>query len=152
MKATIPPPIVFLICAVFMWLINASIPTVHFDFRYQNILFWIVLITGLALLVAASTNIFKRKTTIHPNRKALSQATSLVTTGPFRYTRNPIYLGMAIMLVAWLIFLANVLTVVGVIFFVMFITEYQIKPEEEALVKIFGEEYLRYKRSVRRWI
>lgn len=56
------------------------------------------------------------------------------------------------MLVAWLIFLGNVLAVVGVIIFVVFITEYQIKPEEEALERIFGEEYLRYKKNVRRWI
>jgi protein-S-isoprenylcysteine O-methyltransferase Ste14 len=56
------------------------------------------------------------------------------------------------MLVSWWIFLGNILAITGVIIFVMFITEYQIRPEEEELEKIFGEEYLRYKRRVRRWL
>lgn len=152
MKAAIPPPIVFFICAALMWLIDAIIPSRHFDFAYRNVLFWIVVLTGFGVLIAGAANIFSRKTTIRPDRKSLSKATALISTGAFRYSRNPLYLGLSILLVAWMIFLANVLTVVGVIVFVMFITEYQIKPEEEELEKIFGEEYLRYKRNVRRWI
>lgn len=152
MKAIIPPPVVFLICAGLMWLIHTLVPSLAYDFVYRRLLFWIVLAAGISLLIAGASNFFKRKTTIHPDRKSLSKVSTLITTGAFRYSRNPLYLGLALMLVAWWIFLGNVLAVIGVIVFVVFITEYQIKPEEEALERIFGEEYLRYKKNVRRWI
>ena len=142
----------FLICVALMWIIDAFIPSRHFDFAYRQVLFWVVLVAGFCLLIAGASNIFSRKTTIRPDRKSLSKATTLISTGAFRYSRNPLYLGLAVLLVAWMIFLGNVLTVIGVIAFVMFITEYQIKPEEEALENIFGEEYVRYKARVRRWI
>ncbi len=64
---------------------------------------------------------------------AIQQPTTLVTTGVYRYPRNPIYLGMAIILVAWFVYLPNWLTLVVVVAFVAFITLYQINPEEEAL-------------------
>ena len=152
MKAAIPPPVVFLACAGLMWLIHALAPSLVYDFSYRRILFWIVLIAGVALLIAGAVNFFARKTTIRPDRKSLPKATTLISTGAFRYSRNPLYLGLALVLVAWLIFLGNLLAIIGVIAYVMFITEYQIKPEEEDLEKIFGDEYVRYKKNVRRWI
>ena len=152
MKAVIPPPLVFLICAALMWLADALFPLFDVVLSHSTMLFWIVLLAGFSFLASAVFRIIKRKTTIHPDKKSLPQATSLITTGIFKYSRNPIYLGMAIMLFAWVIFLENLLSAAGVIIFIAFITRYQIKPEEEALEKIFGEEYIRYKRGVRRWI
>jgi protein-S-isoprenylcysteine O-methyltransferase Ste14 len=145
MKARIPPPVVFLICGLSMFLIHRLTPSSDVDFLYRTSLFLVVLLAGLCVLVLGAANILKRKTTIHPDRKSLSHPTSLVANGIFGYSRNPVYLGMATMLVAWIIFLANWLTVLGVIVFLAFITQYQIKPEEEALGKIFGEDYARSK-------
>lgn len=152
MKAVIPPPLVFLICGGLMWLMQKFAPALMYDFAYRKILFWIVLVAGSFLLIVGMLTFFKRHTTIHPDRRSLSKVSVLMTTGVFRYSRNPLYLGFALLLVAWMIFLGNVLALLGVIIFVWFITEYQIKPEEEALEKIFGQEYVQYKGNVRRWI
>lgn len=152
MKAIIPPPIVLLICGFLMWLTGRFTPSFDFEIPYRNILFWLIFLVGLLVLVSGLVNMIKRKTTTHPLRNSLMEATSLVSTGIFGYSRNPIYLGMAIMLVAWVIHLENWLAVLGVVIFVAFITQYQIKPEEEALEKVFGEEYVRYKAKVGRWI
>ena len=135
-----------------MWLAARFVPSLDFQFEYSSILFWVVLLVGLSIFAAGVANILRRKTTIHPDRKSLARPTELVTTGVFRYTRNPIYLGMAITLLAWAILLENWLAGLGIIFFVVFITEYQIKPEEEALEKIFGDQYVRYRMKVGRWI
>jgi protein-S-isoprenylcysteine O-methyltransferase Ste14 len=152
MKALIPPPLVLLICGLSMFLIDRLAPSFDFELPYRIILFSVVLLTGLSVLAMGAANILKRKTTIHPDKKSLSHPSSLVSSGIFGYSRNPIYLGMSIMLVAWVLFLENWLTILGVIIFVAFITQYQIKPEEEALDRIFGEEYARYRKRVRRWI
>ena len=152
MKAIIPPPVVLVVCGGLMWLIARFLPWSNFRLPYSMLLFWIILLVGLSVFTSGVFSIFKRKTTVHPDRKSLLKPTALVTTGIFRYTRNPIYLGMAIMLFAWMIFLESWFSIAGLILFVAFITKYQIMPEEEALEKIFGEEYKRYKRSARRWI
>lgn len=152
MTAKIPPPVVLLICGAVMWLIAKFLPQLGFVLPYSVILFWFFLLVGFYLLVRGVVIIFRHNTTIHPNVDSLPQATTLVVTGIYKFTRNPIYLGMAVALVAWTIFLENWLSISGVIVFIGFITRYQIIPEENALERIFGDEYLRYKKRVRRWI
>ena len=152
MKAVIPPPLVLLFCGALMWVTQKYFPRLRFDLPYETVLFWVVLVIGFWVLASGVGRIFRNKTAIHPNREALSKATTLVTTGVFRYTRNPIYLGMAVMLVAWLLLLEHWLCAAGPLLFVAFITKYQILPEEEALGKIFGEEYFRYRSETRRWM
>jgi protein-S-isoprenylcysteine O-methyltransferase Ste14 len=152
MKAIIPPPVVLVICGTLMWLMDRFLPSFKFAFPYRTLFFWIILLGGLSVFASGVFSIIKRKTTIHPDHKSLLKPTALVTRGIFRYTRNPIYLGMAIMLLAWMVFLESWLSIAGLIFFVAFITRYQIMPEEEALAKVFGEEYNRYRNNVRRWV
>lgn len=152
MRALIPPPIVFLSCGLLMWLANRYGPRIPFEIPFAVIIFWILLTVGLFVMMAGVARIFRYRTVIHPNRKSLPEATHLVTDGIFRYTRNPIYLGMAIMLVAWTIRLGNAWAIGGVVIFVILIHIFQIKPEEEALEKVFGQVYRTYKTRVRRWI
>lgn len=151
-KALIPPPVVLLICGLLMWLADKWTPSLDFQIRSRMILFRIILFGGMCVLAAGVVNIIRRKTTIHPDRRSLAASTALVTTGVFRYTRNPIYLGMAIILTAWVVFLESWLALIGVFVFIAFITQYQIRPEEVALEKIFGDVYVRYRKNVRRWI
>lgn len=153
MRALIPPPIVFLSCGLLMWLANRYGPRIPFEIPFGGVMvFWIILAVGLLVMMAGVTRIFRYRTVIHPDRKSLPEATHLVTDGIFRYTRNPIYLGMAIMLAAWTIWLGNAWAVGGVAIFVVFIHIFQIRPEEEALEKVFGQAYRTYKTHVRRWI
>ena len=79
------------------------------------------------------------KTTINPTKPA---ATSfLVTTGPFRFTRNPMYLSLLLYLLAWAVYLSNLLVFLFLPVFVLYINQFQIKPEERVLFSLFGREY-----------
>lgn len=79
-------------------------------------------------------------------------ASALVSTGIYQYTRNPMYLGMALILFGAAIRLGNPIGFFGPLFFVTFITRFQIKAEEAALAKVFGQDFVKYSRKVRRWI
>lgn len=75
----------------------------------------------------------------------------MVDSGVFGFSRNPIYLGMALILVAWALWLAAPFAWLGVLLFVVVITCWQIVPEEEILLNKFGEPYRLYCQKVRRW-
>jgi protein-S-isoprenylcysteine O-methyltransferase Ste14 len=94
---------------------------------------------------------FRRSsTTVDP--RFPEQASRIVSSGIYRYTRNPMYLGMLVVLIAWMALLSNVGTVVMPVLFVLYITRWQIVPEERALAQKFGAEYEVYRRAVRRWL
>jgi protein-S-isoprenylcysteine O-methyltransferase Ste14 len=76
----------------------------------------------------------------------------LVTTGVYRFTRNPMYLGLLLTLLAWAAFLFNPVALLFVPIFVLYINRFQIKPEEQVLSSLFGAEYMAYKGRVRRWL
>ena len=77
---------------------------------------------------------------------------TLVTTGIFRISRNPMYLSLTLWLLAWSLFCGTFWGLLVVVAFVVYLTEFQIKPEEQFLAQKFGQAYLEYKQSVRRWI
>jgi protein-S-isoprenylcysteine O-methyltransferase Ste14 len=94
---------------------------------------------------------FRRaKTTINPVN--IGAASSIVTSGVYRYTRNPMYVGLALMLVSWAVHIAVPFTLVGPVVFMLFITRFQIIPEERVLTSKFGGEYRKYQERVRRWL
>lgn len=152
MKAKIPPDIVFLSCGILMWLITKHIPGFHLNIPYPGVLAVIVFLLGFTIIYSAKKALKKQHTTERPGRDALYQVKALVTNGVYRHSRNPIYLGMVVLLFGWALILTNWLSMMGVIAFVWFITLFQILPEENALAQIFGDEYRQYKRRVRRWI
>ena len=80
------------------------------------------------------------------------ETTVLVTSGMYRYSRNPMYLGLVLLTIAATIFFGTWLGIVIVVAFIFLLNLLQIIPEEEALLDIFGEEYIEYKKKVRRWI
>ena len=94
MKAVVPPPLVMLMCGVLMWVMDRLTPSFYLEVPYRGILFWAILLCGFFLFWSGAVAILRRKTTIHPDRKSLQQPTTLVITGVYRYTRNPIYLGV----------------------------------------------------------
>ncbi|WP_105170916.1 methyltransferase family protein [Pseudoalteromonas sp. T1lg24] len=77
---------------------------------------------------------------------------ALITSGIFQYTRNPMYLGMALAILGFAILLGSWLSLLGVVAFMLFIECFQIKPEEAALTECFGEQFIQYKKHVRRWL
>ncbi|WP_299690623.1 isoprenylcysteine carboxylmethyltransferase family protein [uncultured Vibrio sp.] len=92
----------------------------------------------------------KRKTTVNPIK--IETASTVVDSGVFGYTRNPMYLGLFILLFCCGYFFQNLFSVLISFLFVIYMNQFQIKPEELALEQLFGAEYVDYKQKVRRWI
>lgn len=150
LELKIPPPIVALLCAAGMWVIA------HYTFPYflSPAMRWalvaIYTLLGLAFSIGGVLVFRRSKTTIHPMHP--ENSSTLVTHGIYRITRNPMYCGMASLLLAWAGILESPLSLLGVVVFVLYITQFQIKPEERVLDKLFGEDFTRYKTQVRRWL
>ena len=82
----------------------------------------------------------------------IDRASTLVTSGVYRVTRNPMYLGLTVLLLAWAVFLAAPWTLLGPVVFALFISRFQIAPEEHAMREKFGVQYEAYAARVRRWL
>ena len=147
METKIPPPIVTLIFIFFIGFSNRLIEP--FNFEYQMPLGIIIIIFGLSVLISA-VRVFKQlETTINPMQP--SQASRLATIGPFKYTRNPMYLGMSVMLLGFGLIFGAKLTLCLVILFILYITFFQIIPEERAMKEKFND-WEDYCSKVRRWL
>lgn len=146
----IPPPLLVL-------LIGGAMSTLLLDDRTADLpsaYRWGL--TGLFFVMAgifgfpAFRAFGRAKTTINP--VAIDQASSLVTSGIYRLTRNPMYVALALLLCAWAAWLADPWALLGPVIFILFINRFQIIPEERALTAKFGEAYLNYRRATRRWL
>jgi len=102
------------------------------------------------VVAAAVASMWHARTTINPLDP--TKATSLVTTGVFRVSRNPMYLSLLLLLVAYAVRLDSPAVWIGPFFFIAYVNRFQIHPEERALKAKFGEAYLRYKMRTRRWL
>lgn len=146
----VPPPLVAVIAALAMWLLARLLPALDLGTTAKSAISLVVALAGAICGVAGVVAFWRARTTVNPYRPRT--ASTLVTTGIYRVTRNPMYLAMALLLTAlavWLAFPWSLLCVLG---FVLYIDRFQIRPEERALSELFGEEYRRYRTEVRRWI
>lgn len=151
MNIKIPPPIQTLIASLLMWLLNYLVPvSVSFGQGLASLLIVVLLGIACLLLLPAVVSFWKSNTTVNPLRP--EKATFLVVEGVYRFTRNPMYLGMASILCAWGVYLANPICMIILLLYIYVMNEIQIKPEERALEKLFGGEYQSYCKKVRRWI
>ena len=146
----IPPPIVLFLVAALMWGATWITPAASIPDGWR----WSIagLLFVLAALIASSgISAFRRaKTPFDPVR--IDRASMLVTTGGYKFTRNPMYLGLAILLLAWAVFLSAPWSLLGPVVFVLFIDRLQIVPEERAMRAKFGAQYDAYAARVRRWL
>lgn len=150
LETKIPPPIVALSIAFLMWLSARMLPAAAFRFEGVILLAGIIAVIGVAFDLSGLLAFRRRDTTILPMKP--EKAKIIVRDGVFRVTRNPMYLGLALVLLAWGIFLENWVAVFLPLTFVAFITRFQILPEERALRAKFGPEYEDYLASTRRWL
>jgi protein-S-isoprenylcysteine O-methyltransferase Ste14 len=133
-----------------MWFAGRAVHALDFDFPWRFTLIVVVLVAGI-LVGGIAVSLFARaRTTVNPLKPRESSA--LVTRGVYRWTRNPMYLGMLIVLVAWALFVANWLAFVGLPLFIVLINRFQIGPEERVLRERFGAPFDDYCRKVRRWL
>jgi protein-S-isoprenylcysteine O-methyltransferase Ste14 len=150
LEHAIPPLLVVALVAAAMWSIAALGPQLPIAPGARRLAVVLLTATGVAFVMLGVLAFRASRTTVdplHPERAAV-----LVTGGVYRVTRNPMYVGMAFLLLAWAVNLASVLPFLGVVVFVLYITRLQIQPEERALQGLFGDAYSRYAARVRRWL
>lgn len=150
MKTRIPPPVYLVIAAVSMKLLDRYGFGLSVDVPFATPIAFFLAATAAAILTAAILLFRRLQTTVDPLHP--HAASTLVHSGIFRITRNPMYLGMAVMLIAGAVFLQSVTGLLVTGLFVLILTEMQIKPEEQALRQLFGDDYATYCNKVRRWI
>ena len=148
MKTKIPPPIIALICIVINYLSTYLINPIKFP--NIEIIGGLILFLGVATSMLATLLFRKDKTTVNPMNP--EETTTLVTTGIFSITRNPMYLGSFLSISSTVLFFGSWFGIIILMFFVWYITKFQIIPEEEAMEKLFGNKYDEYRQNVRRWI
>jgi protein-S-isoprenylcysteine O-methyltransferase Ste14 len=146
----IPPPVVSALVAAAMWGVSALGPQLPLASVAKYVVLVVLCVVGIAFDVLGLLAFRRSRTTVNPLKP--ERASSMVTDGVYRVTRNPMYLGMAVLLLAWAVYLSALLPLAGPMVFVLYITRFQIKPEERALKGIFGEEYVSYASRVRRWL
>jgi protein-S-isoprenylcysteine O-methyltransferase Ste14 len=146
----IPPPVVGLACAGGMWLLARHTPALGVPDAARLGLAIALLAAGVLVMLAGVVSFRMARTTINPLKP--ETATALVSGGIYRYTRNPMYLGMLLVLLAWAVYLSAPATLIGVVAFWAFIGRFQIPPEEKALAALFGHAFTEYARRVRRWL
>jgi len=150
LELKVPPPLVALIVGVAMWGIAKVAPLWEMENSFCWGLTAVLVLIGVAFSVAGFLAFRRAKTTVNPMQPG--KATSLVSTGVYRRTRNPMYVGLLFILFAWFVFLRSPWSLVGPVAFFAWINWLQIVPEERILSTLFGEEYAHYKAQVRRWL
>jgi protein-S-isoprenylcysteine O-methyltransferase Ste14 len=145
----IPPPVIALVCAGLAWALAYFTPGFNYPLPARLPVAVFLVLAGFALDLSGLLVFRKAKTTINP--LSPDRSTAIVQSGPYAFTRNPMYLGMAIVLLGLCVYLGNLLTVFAVGVFVAYITRFQIIPEERLLLGKFGEPYALYLSAVRRW-
>ena len=150
LELRIPPAAVFLLCAAGMWLLARTFPGGDFELRYAGFLAIAIAGPGLAVAIAGIRAFRSHSTTVNPLRPG--EASSIVTGSIYRFTRNPMYVGIACCVLAWGVYLRNFAALLCIVIFVAYMTQFQIKPEERALQEKFGDEYTSYKSRLRRWV
>jgi protein-S-isoprenylcysteine O-methyltransferase Ste14 len=146
----IPPPIVGLLLVVAMWVVARMSPSVSIAASIRVPAAIALFALGLAIALAGNLAFRRARTTVNPLKPA--SASTLVVAGVYRYTRNPMYLGLTLALVAWAVYLAASAALLGPVVFVAFMTRFQVVPEERALADRFGSQFAEYRQRVRRWI
>ena len=150
LELKVPPPIVMTLIGCGMWGI-ASItgPVVGVSFG-RGIIALTIMLVGIGFSLAGVISFRRAKTTVNPLKPEAT--TSLVSSGVYRVTRNPMYVGMFFVLIGWGVLLASVWTLLGPMAFIIYINRFQIDPEERVLARLFGADFATYKEKVRRWL
>ncbi len=146
----IPPPLQGLFWGLSMWAISKVFGALSLSFALRKPLAFVLISFGLCLDLISINGFRCARTTVNPIK--IEKASRLVTSGLYSISRNPMYLGLALILMGWAILLGNPINIAPLILFILFMNILQIKPEERILEQKFGQDYLRYKARVRRWI
>ncbi len=146
----VPPPLVALVFGGLMGGASLGLPGLELAWSTRLLLALPLIGAGLLFVLAGGISFRLARTTVNPLKP--EAASALVTSGIYRYTRNPMYVGFALWLLAWGLYLASPLVLLGVLGFVLYMNRLQIAPEERALGRLFGADFTDYRQRVRRWL
>jgi protein-S-isoprenylcysteine O-methyltransferase Ste14 len=150
LELRIPPPVVGLLIAAGMWSVRHLPPILPIPRIVQLLAAAVLCAAGIAVAVGGVVAFRRARTTVNPLKPETSAA--LVSTGVYAFTRNPMYLGMMLVLLAWAAYLLSVWCLTGPLLFALYITRFQIIPEERVLAGLFGTSFVEYQKRVRRWL
>ena len=150
LELKIPPPVVALVVATAMWLVAAMVSVLVVPAAIRITLAVAIALLGGAFSLAGAISFRRAKTTVNPMKP--EKTSSLVSSGIYTITRNPMYVGLLLVLVAWAVLLSTAVVLAGPVAFFFYIGRFQIGPEERVLAKMFGPEYAEYQTKVRRWL
>lgn len=150
LELKVPPVAVFLLVILLMYGLTVLVPSLNISVPFVE-----VVVGGLTLLsgymgIAGLYEFHKVKTTVNPVKP--DTASSVVRTGVFSFSRNPMYMALLLLIIAIGLWWQHLSVVLCSVVFVSYMNRFQIKPEERVLERLFGEEYVDYKNHVRRWI
>ena len=145
-----PPLIITLLFSFLMWGISLITPVISLSMATRVTLSVTIFIVGLFFCISGVVSFRRAKTTVNPLRP--ESVSSLVSSGVYQVSRNPMYVGFAFFLVSFMVYLSSPWALVGVLGFVFYMNRFQIEPEERVLEKIFNAEFIDYKSRVRRWL
>ena len=144
----IPPPLLVLILIISNYFSSKKIDLIFLP--NQNLISLIILLIVVVILINTILKFIKLKTSIDPIK--FKKVNKLITSGIYKYSRNPMYLCLLMVVISSTIFFLNVFSITTPFIFYYWINRFQIKREENFLTKKFGKEYLLYKTKTRRWI
>jgi protein-S-isoprenylcysteine O-methyltransferase Ste14 len=150
LELKIPPPVVALLMAAAMWGIRLTTPPVDIPMVVRAGIASAFAVAGIGIALWGVIAFRRARTTVNPLKP--ESASSLVTSGVYRFTRNPMYVGMGLVLIAWAFLLSSAMALLGPVVFVLYMNRFQIEPEERALAIRFGDAFLNYRATVRRWL
>jgi protein-S-isoprenylcysteine O-methyltransferase Ste14 len=150
LELKVPPVLVVLLTGGLMMLGWWAFPQWRVPFPGRPIVSGVLAFTGLAISALGVASFRRARTTVNPLKP--DAASSLVVVGVYRWTRNPMYLGFLIVLLGLAVFLSAPLALAAIPLYVLYMTRFQICPEERALEARFGAEFAAYRGRVRRWI
>lgn len=145
-----PPLLLVAVCILAMAVLSRHLAIISFAIIYRYAITVFLITTGIVIATTAVISFRKASTTADP--RTPSKASKLVIVGIYKYSRNPMYLGLVLILLGLATMFATLSAFLVIPIFIGFIVNFQIKPEELALEKLFAANYRTYKIKVRRWL
>lgn len=149
LELKIPPAVLFLLFVGVIWLLNELLPAAT-EVSVPNWVIRVFLACGVLIALAGVVQFAMRSTSVNPHKP--DRASSLVTTGVYRMSRNPMYLGMLIILTGAVLKSGQMAGFITLPLYVLYMNRYQIIPEEKVMTEKFGDAFKTYCKNVRRWI
>ena len=150
LELRIPPPVVALLIAAAMWGLARATLSAEPSSSLRMVIAITIALAGVGFDIAGLLAFRRARTTVNPLKP--DATSSVVMSGIYRYTRNPMYVGMVLLLLAWTTWLWSAWALLGPLAFVLYISRFQIAPEEKILARKFGSDFAEYCEKVRRWL